>query len=152
MDYLQIIPLLSLTAYFFYLTYYYAAPMFRLKVLLFMAHLKYRGVEIRFTDGKITVKMPEENRVTERPLEVDPTSRFFAMTVCSEFRKMLRDIGREKRLHDAEEDGYDGLSTGERACGAGRQRTEENCDRDGNRDAGRAACGDIPVPVNTEEE
>ena len=94
MDYFQILPLLSLAAYFFYLTYYYAFPMFRLKVLLFIAHIKYPGVEIRFTDGKILVKMPEEKGVIERPLDEDPTSRFFAMTVCSEFRKILRDIRR----------------------------------------------------------
>ena len=92
MDYFQLIPILSLIAYFLYLTYYYAFPMFCLKVLLFIAHIRYRGVEIRFTGGKIILKMPDTGIVSERLLEVDPGSRFFTMTICSEFKAMLRDL------------------------------------------------------------
>ena len=128
MDYLQLIPLLSLTAYFFYLSYYWAAPMFYLKVLLFIAHIKYRGIDIRFTEGKIKVRMPAESHVIERVLETDPTSRFFAMAVCSEFKKMLRNIRKKNDVYVTEENEYDGLSAGERTCGEGRQRAEENCD------------------------
>ena len=126
-DYLQLIPLLSLTAYFFYLTYYYAAPMFFLKVLLFFAHIRYRGAEIRFRNGKITLRaeIDGEERVIERPVEIDPTSRFFAMTVRSTFRGMLREM--KKGAMIGEED-IDGLSTGETAGRAGRQGTEEDCD------------------------
>lgn len=126
-DYLQLIPLLSLTAYFFYLAYYYAAPMFCLKVLLFYAHIKYRGVDIRFVGERITMKYEnsEEERLIERTLATDPTSRFFAMTVCSEFRGMLREM---KNGVIVTEEGDDGLSTGKRACRAGRQGTEEDCD------------------------
>ena len=124
MDYLQIIPLLSLVMYFFYLTYYYAAPMFCLKVLLFYAHIRYRDIDIRFTGGRITVKTQE--REYERPIEVDPTSRFFAATVLEEFKGLLRDI-RGSRIA-VKGDGQDGLSAGQGTCGAGRQRTEEDCD------------------------
>ena len=126
-DYLQIIPLLALTAYFFYLTYYYAAPMFWLKVLLFWSHIRYRGAEIRFSDGKITIKLENDGkeRVLERTLDADPTSRFFAMEVCREYREMIRET--RHRLNAAEEDA-DGLSAGKRTRRAGRQRTEENCD------------------------
>ena len=127
MDYFQIIPLLALTAYFFYLTYYYAAPMFFLKVLLFYAHIRYRGVEIRFEDAKIVVKMPEEEKSLERPLEIDPTSRFFAMTVFTEFKGLLRDI-RKKPETDAKEDADYGVSAGKRTCGTRRPGTEKDCD------------------------
>ena len=94
LEYLQLIPILSLAGYFLYLTYYYAAPMFWIKVLLFTGHIKYRGADIRFRDGKITVKLQRggEERVFERPLDMDPASRFFAMEVCSEFRALLREI------------------------------------------------------------
>ena len=93
MDSWQLIPLLSLAAYFIYLTYYYAAPMFGLKVLLFYAHIRYRGAEIRFRDERITMNyaVGGQERMIVRRLETDPTSRFFAMTVCSEFRGMLRE-------------------------------------------------------------
>ena len=90
----QLIPLLMLAAYIFYLTYYYALPMFFLKVLLFYAHIRYRGSEIQFVGGKIIMKVTAggEERMIERVLEADPSSRFFAMTVRSEFRGMLREL------------------------------------------------------------
>ena len=103
-DYLQIIPLLALTAYFFYLTYYYAAPMFCLKVLLFYAHIRYRDITILFRGGKITVELTKNGKelVIERPIEIDPTSRFFAMTVRSMFRQLLRDIRKGRIAEEAE--------------------------------------------------
>ncbi len=93
-DYLQLIPLLALTLYFIYLTYYYAAPMFWLKVMLFYAHIRYRDIDILFTTGKIVVTYSRdgEEHVLERRIEIDPTSRFLAMTVCSLFRGILRSI------------------------------------------------------------
>ena len=123
MDVFQMIPLLALTAYFFYLSYYYAAPMFRLKVMLFYAHIRYRGIDVRFTDGRITATVGE--RAFERGLETDPTSRFFPASVCSQFRKLLKDI-RQGTIRESEVS--NGLSTGERTCGAGRQGAEEDCD------------------------
>ena len=90
----QIIPIMTLVMYFLYVTYYYAAPMFWLKILLFFGHIRYRGADIRFSEGKITMKIPKDGEeiVVERPLDVDFTSRFLAMNVCAEFRGMLRDI------------------------------------------------------------
>ena len=94
LDYFQMIPLLTLAMYFLYLTYYYAAPMFWLKVLLFAAHIRYRDIDILFSDGRVTVRYRSEGeeRILERPVEADPTSRFFAMTVCSATRGVLRDL------------------------------------------------------------
>ena len=92
--FLQLIPILTLVMYFFYMTYYYAVPMFILKILLFYGHIRYRGSFITFRGGKITVECQKDGKLTvyERPLDVDPSSRFLAMNVCSEFRTMLRDI------------------------------------------------------------
>ncbi len=129
-DVLQLIPLLALTAYFFYLTYYYAAPMFRLKVMLFYAHLKYRDCEIRFIGGRITFRQMrdgEELRL-ERPVEVDFASRFLASTVCREFRGLLRDLrrGNVPELNGVKGEEDYGLRTGESPCRTGRQSAGEN--------------------------
>ena len=79
MDYFQLIPLLILAGYFCYLTYYIAAPMFYLRVLLFIAYKKFCCSEVRFGEEKITVKvlLNGEDRVIEKPLDADPSSRFF---------------------------------------------------------------------------
>ena len=93
-DYFQLIPLLALAAYFLYYTYYYAFPMFCLKLLLFYAHIRYCDIDILFRSGKITVKLTKdgEERLLVRELDTDPTLRYFAMDVCSSFRGVLRDI------------------------------------------------------------
>ena len=90
----QIIPILSLIMYFLYMTYYYAVPMFILKILLFYGHIRYRGSFITFRGGKITVECRKGGKemVYERPLDMDPTSRHLAMDVCTEFRGLLREI------------------------------------------------------------
>lgn len=130
-DMYQLIPLLALTAYMVYLTYYYAAPMFWLKVMLFYAHFRYRGCDIRFTGGTVTVRLQKDGaeQILERPLEVDPSSRFLASTTCSVFSRMLRDI-RKGKVSEAEISfqGGDqfGLSAGEGTGRTGRQGTEED--------------------------
>ena len=52
----QVIPLVMLGAYILYASYYYATPMFFLKVMLFYAHIKYRDIDIRFEERRITVR------------------------------------------------------------------------------------------------
>ena len=96
MEAFQIIPILSLALYFVYLVWYYALPMLFLRILLFYGHLRYRGSFISFRNGQITVEYRRNGKVHTlvRPLDVDPTSRFLAMDVCAEFRKVLRDIRR----------------------------------------------------------
>ena len=96
----QIIPLLSLGLYFVYLTYYYALPMFFLKILLFIAYGIHRCTDIRFREEKITVKIPirGEEQVLERPVEIDPASRYLAMTVCSEFLGIMKEIRKLKSI------------------------------------------------------
>ena len=91
---LQIIPILGLVMYMFYMTYYYAFPMFILKILLFYGHIRYRGSFITFHGGKITVECRRDGKsvVYERPLEVDPLSRHMPMDVCNEFRDLLHEI------------------------------------------------------------
>lgn len=127
-DYLQLIPILTLTAYFFYVTYYYVIPMFRLKVLLFYAHIKYRGADIRFSDWKITMVYTKggKEHVIERVLEeIDPTSRFFAMAVRAEFKSMLRDIRRGK---SAATENENEKPTDNRGHRTEIKNNEENCD------------------------
>ena len=94
MEIFQIIPIAALIVYFLYLSYYYAAPMFWLRVLLLIAYKKYRCREIRFTEDAITVTLTrdgEEHRMV-RPLGVELESRFFPMTACSVMRGILRDL------------------------------------------------------------
>lgn len=90
----QMIPLSALLVYFLYLSYYIAAPMFFLRVLLLIAYKKYRCREIRFTEDAITVTLTrdgEEHRMV-RPLGVELESRFFPMTACSVMRGILKDL------------------------------------------------------------
>ena len=131
MDVFQLIPLLALTAYFFYLTYYYAAPMFWLKVMLFFAHLRYPGCDIRFMGGTVTVRLQKDGveQVVECPLEVDPSSRFLAITTCSVFRGMLRQIRKGNAAESdisLQGDDHHGLSAGEGTGRTGRQGAEED--------------------------
>ena len=97
----QFIPLIMLGLYVLYSSYYYATPMFFLKVMLFIAHIRYRDIDIRFEERKITVRFSRdgEEHVVERLVDEDLESRFWPMTVCSVFRGLLRDL-RRGRLHE----------------------------------------------------
>ena len=99
MLFFQILPILALSLYVLYATYYYAAPMFCLKILLFIAYGIHHCTDIRFYDAKITVKIPigGEERVIERPVDVDLVSRHLAATVLSEFRIVMKEIRKLKR-------------------------------------------------------
>ena len=94
MDLFQMIPLVMLGAYLLYCSYYYATPMFFLKVMIFLAHIRYRDIEIRVDERSITVRLfrDGEERVAQRPVDEELESRFWPMTVCSEFRRLLADI------------------------------------------------------------
>ena len=94
----QMIPILTLLAYFLYLTYYYAAPMFWLRVLMLIAYKKYHCTEVRFTEETISIRLLRDGAETvlEQPLGVELESRFFVMTACSVVRKLLRDLRKEK--------------------------------------------------------
>ena len=73
---LQIIPILGLVMYMFYMTYFYAFPMFILKILLFYGHIRYRGSFITFRGGKITVECKRDGKPVvyeiPRPASRDP--------------------------------------------------------------------------------
>lgn len=99
----QVIPLVMLGAYILYASYYYATPMFILKVMLFYAHIKYRDIDIRFEERRITARFTKdgEEHVVSRPVDEELESRFWPMTVCSAFRRLLRDI-RKGRLYDSD--------------------------------------------------
>ena len=110
----QVIPLAMLGAYILYASYYYATPMFLLKVMLFFAHIKYRDIDIRVEERKITARFTKdgEEHVVSRPVDEELESRFWPMTVCSVFRRLLRDI-RKGRLYagnpDSDETDRDGM-------------------------------------------
>ena len=99
----QVIPLVMLGAYILYASYYYATPMFFLKVMLFYAHIKYRDIDIRFEERWITARFTKdgEEHVVSRPVDEDLESRFWPMTTCSAFRRLLRDI-RKGILYDSD--------------------------------------------------
>ena len=99
----QLIPLVMLGAYILYASYYYATPMFLLKVMLFFAHIRYRDIDIRFEERRITAYYSKdgEEHVAARPVDEDLDSRFWPMTACSAFRRLLGDI-RKGRLNEVE--------------------------------------------------
>ena len=94
----QMIPLFLLGLYILYVSYYYATPMFFLKVMLFLAHIRYRDVDIRIEERTITVRFSKdgEEQVVVRSIDEELESRFWPMTVCSAFRALLRDIRKGK--------------------------------------------------------
>ncbi len=96
----QLIPLLALAGYFGYLTYYIAAPMFYLKILMFIGYKKYRCSTIRFGEEKITVKYMrrEQEYMIEKALDAGPDSRFFAMALCSGLKAILTEIKKENNV------------------------------------------------------
>ena len=99
MPFFQLLPILALSLYVLYSSYYYAVPMFCLKILIFIAYGIHRCTDIRFYDAKITVKIPisGEERVIERPVDVDLASRHLAATVLREFRAVMKEIRKLKR-------------------------------------------------------
>lgn len=92
----QVMPIFTLLAYFLYLSYYYAAPMFWLRVLMFIGYKKYRCTEIHITEENILVKYSQdgEEREVRHELGVDLSSRFFVMTACSVLRGIFRQMRR----------------------------------------------------------
>ena len=110
----QIIPLAMLGAYLLYASYYYATPMFFLKIMLFLAHIRHRDIDIHFEEKRIVARctIEGEEHVVVRQVDEDLESRFWPMAVCSAFRHLLRDI-RKGRLYEAgtasEEDGESGV-------------------------------------------
>ena len=99
----QLIPLAMLGAYILYASYYYATPMFFLKVMLFLAHIRYRAIDIHFEERRITARYSRdgEEHVVSCRVDEDLESRFWPMTACSAFRRLLRDI-RKGRLYDSD--------------------------------------------------
>ena len=97
-DYLQLIPLAALGIYMLYVLYYIAVPMWCVKALLFYAHMKYRGIEIRFRESRIYARLPGEKkeRFFERYLdEEDLDSRFYAMALLAALRQLLAEIRKD---------------------------------------------------------
>ena len=90
----QMIPIFLLGLYILYVSYYYATPMFFLKVMLFLAHIRYRDIDILFEERRITVRFSRNGteHVAERTVDEDLESRFWPMSLCSAFRKLLRDL------------------------------------------------------------
>ena len=94
MEMLQIIPILFLIGYFFYLFYYYVVPMMHLRLLLAFAYKVRKCTEVRFTEEQIIIRVQKdrEELVLERPLGVDLMSRHFVITACSVLKGMLAEI------------------------------------------------------------
>ena len=73
------IPIFLLGLYILYVSYYYATPMFFLKVMLFIAHIRYRDIDIRFEERRILVRFSRDGmkHVVERAVDEDLESRFW---------------------------------------------------------------------------
>ena len=80
----QIVPLAMLGAYLLYASYYYATPMFFLKVMLFLAHIRHRDIDIRFEERRIIARFSKggEEHIVVRAVDEELESRFWPMTAC----------------------------------------------------------------------
>ena len=70
---LQAIPTSCLLIYMLYMTWYYAIPSMRLRSLMFYAHRKYAGIDIRFGYNSLTVCLPEQGSGPEPALKISRT-------------------------------------------------------------------------------
>ena len=107
---LQMIPIFLLGLYILYVSYYYATPMFFLKVMLFIAHIRYRDIDIRFEERRILVRFSRDGmeHVVERAVDEDLESRFWPMSLCSAFRKLLKELRKGNLLEGSPDaDGVD---------------------------------------------
>ena len=93
----QFFPILALITYMLYMIYYFVIPTAILRIMLFYAHKKYYGIDIRFADNWIMIKLPEYEKPIGRLIDIDIPARLLEYTVCSELRKMLREIRKGKR-------------------------------------------------------
>ena len=92
----QLIPLFALITYMVYMVYYFVIPTAYLRILLFYAYKKYSGIDIRFADNMIMVKLPRFEKPINRLIDADIPARLLEYTVCAELRKTLREIRKGK--------------------------------------------------------
>ena len=92
----QLIPLFALITYMVYMVYYFVIPTAYLRILLFYAYKKYSGIDIRFGDNMIMVKLPRFEKPINRLIDADIPARLLEYTVCAELRKTLREIRKGK--------------------------------------------------------
>ena len=88
----QFIPMFALIAYMAYMLYYFVIPTAYLRIMLYYAYKKYSGIDIRFADNWITIKLPGCGTVFGRSIDIDIPERLLEYTVCAEFRKLLKEI------------------------------------------------------------
>jgi len=89
---LQALPLFALIAYMLYMIYYFIIPTAYLRIMLYCAHKKYCGIDIRFADNWVLVKLPEYEKPIGRLIDIDIPARLLEYTVCSELRELLREV------------------------------------------------------------
>ena len=89
---LQALPLFALIAYMLYMVYYFIIPTAYLRLMLYYAYRKYCGIDIRFADNWVLVKHPKFEKPIGRMIDIDIPARLLEYTVCSELRKLLREV------------------------------------------------------------
>ena len=97
MEIFQFLPISALIAYMFYLFYYFVIPTACLRIMLYYAYKKYSGIDIRFADNWVTIKLPEFDQVFGREIDIDIPARHLEYTVCDEMRQLLKEIRKATR-------------------------------------------------------
>ncbi|MBQ6372114.1 MAG: hypothetical protein IJJ22_03200 [Oscillospiraceae bacterium] len=92
----QLIALSSLVIYMLYIIYYMAVPLMRLRFLMLLAYRKYHCTDVRISDTGVVVKVPVDGQehILWGRMDPDQDMAYYAMSACSELKKILRDIRR----------------------------------------------------------
>ena len=99
---LQLIPILALVAYFFYLTYYYLVPMACFRVMKYYACKRHLCDDVRVVEEKVVLVFTafgKEHKI-ERSLGVPSDSRCWTMTLFSTLKDLLKEA---KKWTDTEQ-------------------------------------------------
>ena len=90
----QIIALGSLAIYMLYILYYIAVPMFRLRILMFLARRRYHCTDVSVSDTGVVVRIVKDGQEKILWGRMDPNQNmsYYAMMAGTELKKILKDI------------------------------------------------------------
>lgn len=95
---LQIVALGALIAYLLYMGYYYIIPTGIWVAMILYARKRYPGIEIRFVERLITVKVPGCEKPINRLISEEIPDRLQEHATVAELRNILRDLRKGKTL------------------------------------------------------
>lgn len=95
---IQIVSLGALITYLLYMGYYYIIPTGIWVAMILYARKRYPGIEIRFVDRLIVIKVPGYEKPINRTIGEEIPDRLLEHATIVELRKVLRELRKGKAL------------------------------------------------------